>query len=342
LPVETELSCAPTYVEIPYRDQVDALLGDFVWHDFCTPDGIADQTELGLGLEGAEVIIRKGDIQIGTAMTDSYGYYLVDGLVGGDYVVELDLSNREVEAFLDKQLAQQIISNPSCPRQKEDVQESQLLADSTTPLFISDTVPVDGRNLDFDFALVETVLAAELESFEVEVLDSGARFNWSTISETDFSGFVLELRLEDESRFSDLAHVESRGAYHGADYEYQSAWLQLGYHEARLKLLDLDGTFSYSQIIQVNNQTDLAKWAIYPNPSNAELTLEFNLAETGSSSFDLIDQLGRSVIRLELGDLRSSSGSKHKFDVSNLSPGLYIVRYTSDDSVQDKTVVILR
>ena len=60
----------------------------------------------------------------------------------------------------------------------------------------------------------------------------------------------------------------------------------------RLKMIDKDGSVSYSQIIKLLN--DLVKFSIYPNPANDNVILKM---DEGSYHIQLTDETGRIVSR---------------------------------------------
>ncbi len=58
---------------------------------------------------------------------------------------------------------------------------------------------------------------------------------------------------------------------------------------------------------------------IYPNPAKQLLNLAYYANTTGTVEFDLIDQLGETVLKDQLGSAQNYA----QFSTSNLSNGLY-------------------
>ena len=85
----------------------------------------------------------------------------------------------------------------------------------------------------------------------------------------------------------------------------------------RLKMHDLDGKFTYSQVISVSDQLKGFSAKAYPNPFGENLTVEIALDKPTDVTLDLLDVLGRtvshSVVQLQN---RSRMRVRHRPDVS--------------------------
>ncbi len=326
--IDIDLTCAPYRFDIPYRTIVPGIIGDFVWYDYCTGDGIADATELTLGLEGAPLDIIFDGASVATRTTDSFGNYYVDGLPGGEYTVEMNIDDPIVEAFLDLQIAEIILSDPVCPAPvaRKLNEGSNLYAESTTPTTITDTLPPGGSNPDFDYGLEETLLDVSLIDFNVEMDEDQAVYTWSTRSETDFSGFQIEIMADAEADFREIAFVEGQGGESiETQYRYEYSSMPNGLFQTRLKMLDIDGRSSYSPVLLVDNRSLKSEFALYPNPASNSST--FTLQSNSNEEFHvrLIDQLGREVETLYSGVVKEGQAVTKTIDVSQLSPGMYIL-----------------
>lgn len=70
--------------------------------------------------------------------------------------------------------------------------------------------------------------------------------------------------------------------------------------------------------------------AVYPNPFTRELTIDYQLAQTDKVSIELIDITGRTQVLMHD---RPHTAGKHKLELreqlSNITPGMYYIRFTS-------------
>ncbi len=330
LPVDLSLSCEPATLDISYRNQVAGIIGDLVWHDYCLADGIPDATEMTLGLEGAKVnIFDSGGTFIASAYTDSYGIYRHDGLAADDYTVELDLSDPAIEAFIDAQIAAQILSAPVCPPTeiKEGIDTIGILAEMTTAGVVTDALPDGGSNYGYDFGMKESSLDVELANFSYIVKDNNTvEIQWTSSSEIDFSGYQIQLQRDDETSFTDYHFVPARGgAATETTYDFELANLDGGKFLVRLKMIDTDGLVNYSSTLEFDIVDLDFEIVAYPNPAKESANIRFGSGLEGAFNITLYDQLGREVKNVFSGVLEKSEYLNISVNVSDLPNGIYFV-----------------
>ena len=66
----------------------------------------------------------------------------------------------------------------------------------------------------------------------------------------------------------------------------------------RLKMIDIDGKFSYSSVIAIRISDAAFKLSAYPNPANNISTLVFNSAAAEKYVIDMTDQSGKIIKRI--------------------------------------------
>ncbi len=81
--------------------------------------------------------------------------------------------------------------------------------------------------------------------------------------------------------------------------------------------------------------------SVYPNPFNPQTVIQFNLAEEGAVTVEIVDVLGRTVQMLNDGRLRSGQHSI-RFSIENRASGLYFVRIGTKNGVQAVPIVYLK
>lgn len=125
-------------------------------------------------------------------------------------------------------------------------------------------------------------LPVRLLSFGVDSRGSEHRLRWQSGSESALKGYAVE-HSSDGSQWRQIGFVPATAA---GSYSYTDAQ-QPGIHYYRLRLLDLDGSFAYSETLRV----------IDGEKTGAAVLLEANPAR-GSISLQLPDPVGVSSIRL--------------------------------------------
>ncbi|MBE0572721.1 MAG: T9SS type A sorting domain-containing protein [Ignavibacteriaceae bacterium] len=198
------------------------------------------------------------------------------------------------------------------------------------------------------FKSMESTLPVELFSFSSKYLRDEIRLNWVTKTEVNNYGFNVERRIN-ESEWNTLGFVEGHGNSNSPkEYSYSDKDLFAGgsNFQYRLKQVDTDGQFEYSDVVEVEvvpAQFELSQ--NYPNPFNPTTTIRFSLPQTSQIKINLYNVIGELVATLADG-MFESGNHKIEFNASSASGGLpsgtYIYRITSDSFVQTKKMLLLK
>lgn len=167
-------------------------------------------------------------------------------------------------------------------------------------------------------------IPVELASFNSSVEDGSVFLTWETITETNNYGFEIE-------RSSDGIHFQLSGFIPGSgttaekrSYSYSEPLSAKTFY--RLKQLDYDGTFEYSEVILAEPvlPQSFMLYQNYPNPFNPLTTISFDLPGESLVSVYIYSMLGEKISTLISGSL---AAGKHSidFDASKLSSGNYVV-----------------
>ena len=110
----------------------------------------------------------------------------------------------------------------------------------------------------------------------------------------------------------------------------------------RLKQVDTDGQFEYSDVVEVEimpAQFELSQ--NYPNPFNPSTTIRFSLPKETQLKINIYNMLGELVETLAEGTYEAGY-HKVTFNASSLPSGAYIYRIESSDFVQVRKMVLLK
>lgn len=130
---------------------------------------------------------------------------------------------------------------------------------------LSEPPPFGIESLAFGTTSTNNKLPVELAKFTAIPKDRSIDLKWQTLSEIDFSHFVIE-RSADGSNFERLTSMMSVGSTNAStNYSYNDPSPFNGWNYYRLKMVDLDGSYEYSNIEVVKLDHE-AKLEIYPNP----------------------------------------------------------------------------
>lgn len=168
------------------------------------------------------------------------------------------------------------------------------------------------------------VMPAHLLSFTGQAIGKGVNLNWKATDEINFSHYGVE-HSEDGRAFTQLGTVQAKNNSSAVN-NYSFLHLTPGAKNYyRLKLVDKDGRFGYSNIISVNFGNDV-EIRVYPNPFTTFLTV--NAGSAGKNVVRVFDVNGKLVSQ------QAFTGSTTVLDVSKYAAGGYVVQVNSSDKMQ--------
>ncbi len=187
-------------------------------------------------------------------------------------------------------------------------------------------------------------LPVEMSSLEVIRDGRDVSIRWATYSETGNAGFDVEHRRPADDDFVSTGFVA--GAGYSTDvnrYEYRVNTLVAGTHSFRLRQVDYDGTFAYSEMIEVDieiaERFELGR--AYPNPFNPTTSIRFALKEAGTVEMAVYDVTGKLVRTLAEG-FQSAGTYDVRFEAGDLPSGLYVYRLVTEAGTASAPVVLLK
>jgi hypothetical protein len=169
------------------------------------------------------------------------------------------------------------------------------------------------------------------------------RIEWATASETDNSGFEVQ-RSTDGNNFEDqgwiAGHLNST-TLNSYDYDDSKALPDVTYYY-RLRQEDVDGNFTYSQIVSASltSAQGFAFTSLIPNPANSEVSLGILSNINTTAKVSLIDILGREMANKEIS--LSIGYNTAQFDLSDMAVGSYTVIISSGAITTAKKMAITR
>jgi len=190
-------------------------------------------------------------------------------------------------------------------------------------------------------------LPVEMSSFDAFVFRGSVSdevvLNWKTVGESNNYGFEVE-RSTDGKNFKKIGFISGAGSTNTAkSYEYRDTDVEVGTYYYRLKQIDTNGSFSYSDIKEVNvtppDHYELSQ--NFPNPFNPTTNIIFRLKEDGRVTIRLYDVLGREVMTVV--DQKMKAGTHRiKIDGSTLPSGLYLYSMKAGSFHQIKKMALVK
>ncbi len=175
-------------------------------------------------------------------------------------------------------------------------------------------------------------LPVKLISFSGRLNGSKVDLNWVTANELNTKHFEVE-RSADGLRFSKLATVTAKGNSNSpTSYDLVDPAPLKGVNYYRLKMVDIDGKFEYSQvvIIRIENSIQLVT-KVAPNPFTGKIDVYLTLTHNTPVDFRFIDINGRMVFSKSVKGLKGFNWFTIN-DLDKLPSAPYMLHIKTDDA----------
>ena len=199
-------------------------------------------------------------------------------------------------------------------------------------------IEVSGLTSLSEFVLggnVDNPLPVELVSFTAQVKNRSAILSWETKTEIDNLGFEVE-RKDKSGSWMKTGFVEGHGTSNAPKYyNFEDKKITSGKYSYRLKQIDNNGSFEYSDEVEVTIDlpTEFAMSQNYPNPFNPSTKVDYQLAENARVTIELYGMTGERVEVL-VSEEQEAGYYSMMIDAFKyqLTSGIYIYRMTATDA----------
>lgn len=175
------------------------------------------------------------------------------------------------------------------------------------------------------------VLPVQLASFTAVARNCTVQLDWVTITQEKFSHFEVESSA-DGKNFSYVQTVQSKSSHKSSVYQLITNGANVDTYY-RLRMVDLDGTYEYSDVLKVKNACNAPALSVAPNPvTNNVFTIRGLQALTVIKLLDMNGKTHQTV---------RSSGPVQQIDMGNLPAGIYLIYILQKDEII-KTVKLLK
>ena len=196
------------------------------------------------------------------------------------------------------------------------------------------------------------VLPVELTSFEGKNMNNEIVLTWQTATEVNNYGFEIERTASRELPATSNIEWEKIGFVPGSgttnspkEYSFDDKSAPADTVQYRLKQIDTDGNFEYSQIVKVENKV-IYKYALrqnYPNPFNPSTVITYQLPSESKVILKVYDILGRKVATMVN---ENQQAGIHKVTFSSegkrLASGVYIYKIRAGSFTETKKMLLLK
>lgn len=163
-----------------------------------------------------------------------------------------------------------------------------------------------------------------LINFSSTALNCDAMLSWTTVNEMNTDRFIVEQSI-DNMNYTPVATVKARANGQGSTYSTTVAQpAGLAYY--RLKMIDNNGTYSYSNIIVCSTGCNATEYMrVYPNPvvDISFVNLDFGTAYKGNATLWITNAIGQRMINMPVQV--NSFANKIQIDIARFAGGTYFI-----------------
>ena len=214
-----------------------------------------------------------------------------------------------------------------------------------------DGAGIYGQDINPDGQLGNSVMPVELISFMANIVDGNVNLNWTTSTELNNSGFGIERKqvLNLQSTVSNevwetISFVNGYGTTAEAhSYSFTDKNLSVGKYLYRLKQIDFDGSFTYSNVVEVDLSL-LQSFSLeqnYPNPFNPSTSIRYAIGSMQFVTLKVYDVLGNEVATLVNEYIRAGN-YEITFDAKDISSGIYYCKLQAGSFNQSIKMILLK
>jgi len=300
-----------------------AVVGNLVWVDE-NLDGIQNPFEERLPNVLVQAYEASTNTMLGEALTDDDGIYMIDGLEKKDIYLKFH-PPVGMTATEDN-----VGWNPNL-----DSDVDGTYGENTTRMF-STTPDVTMTHIDFGVAF--SVLPVTWVSVDVSRSEVGHVIEWEVADQSNVQMYEVQRLLDGEEKFA-VVHtgiVPFDG--YSATYQHTDSDLSFdGDYYYRVKQVDIDGKYSYSDIVSISARA-ADRVGIYPNPTIDKVNISLPVEKSTIVDVSIYNQAGQLVLDQSV-NYDPSQQAGMTIDVDEMVPGLYTVQLQYNGTIANKKFI---
>ncbi len=235
-----------------------------------------------------------------------------------------------------------------CSTKNSDPSILRLAVNNSSNWLVSDNIEA----LQLDIPYCTDPLPVEVTTFTISTQNNSIELKWETATEVNNYGFEIQRQIQVSSienqdkhqSWKNLSFVEGNGNSNSSKfYNYIDKTISSGKYSYRLKQIDIDGSFEYSDIVEVDlglpNEFLLSQ--NYPNPFNPTSSIQFSLPRGTNVRLLVYNLIGKQVAEL-VNQNMNAGNHKITFDASALSSGIYYYKLISGEYISTKKMILLK
>lgn len=185
-----------------------------------------------------------------------------------------------------------------------------------------------------DANIITTTLPVTISDFQLKRNNNKVLLSWETKAEINFSHFELE-RSENLNSFKSIATINGLNQLNGNTYNYTDLPTAVNTKYYRLKMVDKDGSFTYSNVLSTTFNGNNNGLVVYPTITKGEaVKVSFDKVST-TAQLKLINAAGQLITTYNLQEGINSL----QIETTTLQKGVYFLMLQDNGIMQSKKFI---
>lgn len=175
----------------------------------------------------------------------------------------------------------------------------------------------------FDIVASGDPLSIEMSKITANNIGKSNQINWNSYKEATGDKYIIE-RSRDGNTYFSIAEINAKGQ--ASSYEYVDNTPFVGANYYRIKTVNVDGSFSFTNTAVAHMNALGNTMTVYPNPSNGIFTIEIPSMPSNQSRIYISDITGREVKMMS-----AFVSNTIQVDISDVPNGIYFIKYIDEN-----------
>ncbi|MEP6583666.1 MAG: T9SS type A sorting domain-containing protein [Ginsengibacter sp.] len=190
-----------------------------------------------------------------------------------------------------------------------------------------------GENIPTPFSFA--ALPVKFISIDASLVDkSSALLRW-VVGTPTVNSDKFEVEYSADGRNWDSIGTVNITSTYKADYQFLHTLIPAGNLYYRIKELDLDGAYIYSDIFVLHNKNSSDNFFVFPNPADTYITINSPGNLYGNIKVSLYDAVGKRL------NFSAMTGLTKQIDIASLPNGAYILKIENGEKVTTQKILIM-
>ena len=175
------------------------------------------------------------------------------------------------------------------------------------------------------------ILPVKWADVEVRSLKDGNQLEWATYSEVNNDRFEIEKSVNGMLEFRTIGSIDGEGNSSEVNrYEFLDEDVSSATSYYRIKQIDYDGNFEYSEVVLARNNR-FNKVNFSPNPFDAQILMSMDPQQlVEGSSLYMYNSQGEIIVNKKI----TSSNMNEPIETEHLSAGMYFIQFSNGDVIR--------